>query len=75
MFIIQSRVYTYVKTHCMIYFKQLIYSVLYFSYNLSKAVKKSLSVLEASCWMLSEERTLKSGLWMLVRKLSYQTPR
>ena len=44
MFITQSGVDMFVRTHHMVYFKQLKYSVLYFNYNLSKTVKDNLKI-------------------------------
>ena len=57
MFITQSGVDMFVRTHHIVYFKQLKYSVLYFNYNLVKLLN-IISVLGTSCWVLSEKKSL-----------------
>ena len=45
----------FVRTHHMVYFTQLIHSVLYFNYNLSKAIKHNLCLGDK---LLSEKKNL-----------------
>ena len=69
-------IHMFVRTHRMVYFKQLKYRVLYFNYNLSKAVKHNLCLGDKLLGTFGEKkvysRTLKSGVWTLVRKLRHQ---
>lgn len=62
MFITQSGVDMFVRTHHMVYFKQLKYSVLYFNYNLSKAVKHNLCLGDKLLGTFREKESIP-GLW------------
>lgn len=58
MFITQSGVDMFVRTHRMVYFKQLKYRVLYFNYNLSKAVKHNLCLGDKLLGTFGEKKSL-----------------